>query len=142
VSEANAAIRAGVMWRGRRGIVPPEFGPARPTPPRRRPQPSPRVRRRDRVRSGRERGDGARGADAPLVVLKQQAEPCDTHGEAYEPIAVDVVLEREEATLRGPDGFALEAPTAGELVVHAVVKAYVSIVLALLFFDLRAQGST
>jgi hypothetical protein len=49
---------------------------------------------------------------APIVVLKTQAKPCDTHGEAYEPVAVDLVLNRADVTLRGPDGFTLQAPAA------------------------------
>jgi hypothetical protein len=52
---------------------------------------------------------------APIVVLKKQAKPCDTHGEAYEPVAVDRVLNRADVTLRGPDGFALQAPSARDL---------------------------
>jgi VPS62-like protein len=52
---------------------------------------------------------------APIVVLKKQAKPCDTHGEAYEPVAVNVVLNRADVTLRGPDGFTLQAPAARDL---------------------------
>jgi hypothetical protein len=52
---------------------------------------------------------------APIVVLKDQRRPCDTHGEAYEPVPVGVVLGRSDVTLRGPDGFALAAPTARQL---------------------------
>lgn len=52
---------------------------------------------------------------APIVVLKKQARPCDTNGEAYEPVAVNLVLGRKDVTLRGPDGFTLQAPTVRDL---------------------------
>jgi hypothetical protein len=52
---------------------------------------------------------------APIVVLKKQAQACDTHGEAYEPVAVNLVLGRNDVTLRGPDGYTLQAPTMRDL---------------------------
>ena len=52
---------------------------------------------------------------APIVVLKKQARACDTHGEAYEPVAVNLVLGRKDVTLRGPDGFTLQAPTVRDI---------------------------
>ena len=52
---------------------------------------------------------------APIVVLKQQARACDTNGEAYEPVAVNLVLGRNDVTLRGPDGYTLQAPTMRDI---------------------------
>jgi len=52
---------------------------------------------------------------APIVVLKKQSRACDTHGEAYEPVAVNLVLGRKDVTLRGPDGYTLQAPTMRDL---------------------------
>ncbi len=52
---------------------------------------------------------------APIVVLKQQRRACDTHGEAYEPVAVNLVLGRKDVTLRGPGGFAEQAPTMRDI---------------------------
>jgi hypothetical protein len=52
---------------------------------------------------------------APIVVLKKQSRACDTHGEAYEPVAVNLVLGRKDVTLRGPDGYTLQAPTMADL---------------------------
>ena len=52
---------------------------------------------------------------APIVVLREQARPCDTNGEAYEPVAVNLVLGRKDVTLRGPDGYRLQAPTMREI---------------------------
>lgn len=52
---------------------------------------------------------------SPILVLKEQGKPCDTHGEAYDPVAVNLVLNRADVILRGPDGFTLQAPTARDL---------------------------
>jgi hypothetical protein len=52
---------------------------------------------------------------APIVELKKQAKPCDTNGEAYEPVAVNLVLGRKDVTLRGPEGFTLQAPTMPDI---------------------------
>src|SRR6185312_15951089 len=52
---------------------------------------------------------------APIVVLKKQAHACDTNGEAYEPVAVNLVLGRKDVTLRGPDGFTMQAPTMRDI---------------------------
>ena len=52
---------------------------------------------------------------SPIIVLKTQTGPCDTHGEAYRPVNVGVVLGRDDVVLRGPGGYAQHAPTARQL---------------------------
>ena len=48
-------------------------------------------------------------------MLKKQSRACDTNGEAYEPVAVNLVLGRKDVTLRGPDGYTLQAPTMRDI---------------------------
>jgi hypothetical protein len=53
---------------------------------------------------------------APIVVTKDQAAACDTNGEPFRPVPVDVVLGRGEVVLRAADGNVLvTAPTAADL---------------------------
>lgn len=51
---------------------------------------------------------------APIVVVRQQNEPCGT-GEPYTPTAVDTVLGRTDVVLRGPDGQQITAPKSSDL---------------------------
>ncbi|MEO1056749.1 MAG: Vps62-related protein [Actinomycetota bacterium] len=55
---------------------------------------------------------------APIVVLKQQEQPCDTDGEAFAPASVDIVLDNPDIVLRqvGHDDPVIDhAPTAADL---------------------------
>ena len=53
---------------------------------------------------------------SPILFLREQSEECDSSGEAYEPIAVDVLLDNPEIVLRDGDGAEIEAgPTAVDL---------------------------
>lgn len=53
---------------------------------------------------------------APIVMLKAQKEPCDTSGEAYAPVSVDVVLGEPSVALRNVDSSeTVTAPEAADL---------------------------
>ncbi len=52
---------------------------------------------------------------APVVVVRDQAEPCGD-GEPYLPTGVEAVLGQPDVVLRGPAGEAIPAPTAADLV--------------------------
>jgi len=55
----------------------------------------------------------------PVIMLKEQSEPCDTEGEPYGPTSVDIVLGNPEIALRQLGGFnpvVMRAPTASDLV--------------------------
>jgi hypothetical protein len=53
---------------------------------------------------------------APIVALKKQKKQCDSHGEAYRPVPVDVVLGRADVRLVNGNGRLIEtAPTAADL---------------------------
>ncbi|RIK42045.1 MAG: hypothetical protein DCC58_11630, partial [Chloroflexi bacterium] len=63
---------------------------------------------------------------APIVMLKQQKDPCDTDGEPYEPAPVEIVLGDAGVALRenaggkaSADPTLLHAPTADDLAVAA-----------------------
>ena len=53
---------------------------------------------------------------APLVALKKQEKPCDSHGEPYRPVPVDVVLGQKDVRLVDSKGKLIRrAPTAADL---------------------------
>ena len=55
---------------------------------------------------------------APIVVLKEQAGPCDREGEAFAPMSVEVVLDNDDVLLRQAgtgDPVVRRAPTAADL---------------------------
>ena len=55
---------------------------------------------------------------APIVMLKQQDEDCDTYGEPFAPMAVDLVLDNPQVALRqvgNGDPTAMRAPGASDL---------------------------
>lgn len=53
---------------------------------------------------------------APIVMLKAQKEPCDSAGEAYAPVAVDLVLDNPAVALRNAgSGEVVQGPTVDDL---------------------------
>lgn len=55
---------------------------------------------------------------APVVIIRQQAEPCDSDGESFTPAPVDIVLDNPEVFLRqvgNGDPVAVVGPSAREL---------------------------
>ena len=55
---------------------------------------------------------------APLVMVKQQAAPCDTDGEPFEPAPVDIVLDNPEIFLRqvgNDDPVAMRGPSGADI---------------------------
>ncbi len=53
---------------------------------------------------------------APIIVLREQEEACDTKGEPWNPTPVDIVLDNPEIELRGPDGAVVkQGPGASDL---------------------------
>ncbi len=55
---------------------------------------------------------------APVIMLKEQEDDCDPHGEPYRPTAVDIVLDNPEIALRqvgGGDPVVMRAPSAADL---------------------------
>ncbi len=55
---------------------------------------------------------------APIVMLKEQSGPCDTEGEAFAPMSVDVVLDNDDVTLRQAgtaDPVVTRGPSAADL---------------------------
>jgi hypothetical protein len=55
---------------------------------------------------------------APIVMLREQSAPCDVEGEAFAPMAVDVVLDNDDVLLRQAgtgDPVVRRAPTAADL---------------------------
>lgn len=51
---------------------------------------------------------------APVVVVREQAEPCG-EGEPYRPTTVETVLGQRGVVLRGPNGQQVQAPTAADI---------------------------
>ena len=53
---------------------------------------------------------------SPILHLREQSEECDSDGEAYEPIDVDLLLGNPEVVLRDANGIEIKAgPTADDL---------------------------
>src|SRR5262245_394550 len=53
---------------------------------------------------------------APIIVTKNQEAPCDENGEAYRPVPVDVLLNRDDVVVRNEDGsVAITGPSAADL---------------------------